>query len=198
MQKIPSILHKNSTFSILHNQFYKTPTSVHLLYTIFDINNIFMFFFNIILPTRFFFQYFLFFFLLSFSLSLLFPLSFLPLLSSSSSHIQNPKAPKQELHQHHSHHKHHNAFPIHRSPSTQRHHHKHFINTDLRQPTKLISINTDLRQPITSTPSTPISINTELRQPITDLHQHRSTSPITNPMILFWWLILWLIFYVCS
>ena len=185
MQKIPSILHKNSTFSILHNQFYKTPTSVHLLYTIFDINNIFMFFFNTILPTHFFFQYFIFFFLLSFSLSLLFPIFFLPLLSSSFSHIQNPKAPKQELHQHHSHHKHHNASPIHRSPSTQKHHHKHSINTDLRQPTKLISINTDLRQPITSTPSTPISINTELRQPITDLHQHRSTSPITNPMILF-------------
>ena len=31
--------------SILHIYFYKTPTSVHLLYTIFYINNIFIFFF---------------------------------------------------------------------------------------------------------------------------------------------------------
>ena len=30
------------TFSILHHHFYKTPISVHLLYTIFYINNIYM------------------------------------------------------------------------------------------------------------------------------------------------------------
>ena len=30
------------TFSILHHHFYKTPTSVHLLHTIFYINNIYM------------------------------------------------------------------------------------------------------------------------------------------------------------
>ena len=40
---------KKTTFSILYTYFYKTPTSVHLLYTIFYINNIFIFFFNIIL-----------------------------------------------------------------------------------------------------------------------------------------------------
>ena len=33
---------KNILFSILHYHFYKTPTSVYLLYTIFSINNIFM------------------------------------------------------------------------------------------------------------------------------------------------------------
>ena len=135
-----------------------------------------MFFFNIILPTRFFFQYFLFFLLLSFSLSLPFPLSFLPFLSSSFSHVQNPEAPEQELHQHHSHHNHHNASPIHRSSSTQKHHHKHSINTDLHQPIKLIFINTDLSQPITSTPSTPISINPSPISINTNLHQNRSPS----------------------
>ena len=35
LQKIPSILHKKLTFSILHYHFYKTPTSVYLLYTLF-------------------------------------------------------------------------------------------------------------------------------------------------------------------
>ena len=40
VEKIPSILHKKHTFSILHHYFYKTLTSVHLLYTIFYINNI--------------------------------------------------------------------------------------------------------------------------------------------------------------
>ena len=43
------ILHKKTIFFILYTYFYKTPTSVHLLYTIFYINNIFIFFFNIIL-----------------------------------------------------------------------------------------------------------------------------------------------------
>ena len=32
MEKIPSILHKKPTFSILHHYFYKTPTSVYLFY----------------------------------------------------------------------------------------------------------------------------------------------------------------------
>ena len=45
----PSILHthpkKKTTFSILHTNFYKTPTSVNLLYIIFYINNIFILFF---------------------------------------------------------------------------------------------------------------------------------------------------------
>ena len=35
VQKIPSILHKKPTFSILHYHFYKTPTSIYLLYTLF-------------------------------------------------------------------------------------------------------------------------------------------------------------------
>ena len=164
MQKIPSILHQKSTFSILHNQFYKTPTSVHLLFTIFHINNIFIFFY---LPVSFSNTSFSFFFFL-FPYLCRFPfLFFLFFLLSLT--FKTQKQPEQELHQHHSHHKHYNTSPIHRSPSTQKHHHKHSINTDLHQPTKLISINTDLRQPITSTPSTPISIKT-------DLHQHRSPS----------------------
>ena len=33
---------KKPTFSILHQYFYKIPTSIHLLYTIFYINNIFI------------------------------------------------------------------------------------------------------------------------------------------------------------
>ena len=132
---------KKTTFFILHTHFYKTPTSVHLLYTIFYINNIFIFFFNIILSTvSFSYTSSSFFFLISLS----FPLSFLPLLFSSFSHGQNPKAPEQAFHQHHNHHKHHNASPIHRSPSTQKHYHEHSINTDLRQATKPISINTNL------------------------------------------------------
>ena len=137
-------------------------THQSIYYTLYLIQIIFLYsFFNINLPTGLFFQYFLFFLLLSFSLSLSFPLSFLPLLSSSFSHVQNLEAPKQELHQHHSHHKHHNASPIHRSLSTQKHHHKHSINTNLCQPTKLISINPSL-----------ISINT-------DLH-HRSKSALQS------------------
>ena len=32
VEKIPSILHKKPTFSILHRYFYKTPTSVYLFY----------------------------------------------------------------------------------------------------------------------------------------------------------------------
>ena len=35
VEKIPFILHKKPIFSILHHHFYKTPTSVYLLYTIF-------------------------------------------------------------------------------------------------------------------------------------------------------------------
>ena len=60
-------------FFILHHHFYKTPTSVYLLYTIFYINNIFIFFFLI--------------YFFSFSLSLYhFLFLFLPFLSSSFSH----------------------------------------------------------------------------------------------------------------
>ena len=36
-----SILQENHTFSILHTNFYKTPTSVCLFYTIFYLNNTF-------------------------------------------------------------------------------------------------------------------------------------------------------------
>ena len=76
---------KKTTFFILHTHFYKTPTSVHLLYTIFYINNIFIFFFNIILSTvSFSHTSSSFFFLISLS----FPLSFLPLLFSSFSRGQ--------------------------------------------------------------------------------------------------------------
>ena len=32
VEKIPSILHKKPTFSILHHYFYKTPTSIYLFY----------------------------------------------------------------------------------------------------------------------------------------------------------------------
>ena len=42
---ISSILHKKLIFFILYHHFYKTPISIHLLYTIFYINNIFIFFF---------------------------------------------------------------------------------------------------------------------------------------------------------
>ena len=57
-------IQKKTTFSILHTHFYKIPTSIHLLYNIFYINNIFIFFFLIL-----------------FYLPFLFPI--LPLLSSS-------------------------------------------------------------------------------------------------------------------
>ena len=40
---------KKNTFSILHTNFYKTPTSVYLLYTLFYINNIFLFYFSLTL-----------------------------------------------------------------------------------------------------------------------------------------------------
>ena len=36
---------KKAIFSILHTYFYKTPTSVYLLYTLFSLNNHFIFFF---------------------------------------------------------------------------------------------------------------------------------------------------------
>ena len=61
--------------------FYKTSISVHLLYTIFYINNIFLFFFNIILsPVSFSYSFSSFFFLISLCRFLFL---FLPLLSSS-------------------------------------------------------------------------------------------------------------------
>ena len=44
-----SILQKKNTFSILHTNFYKTSTSVYLLYTLFYINNIFLFYFSLTL-----------------------------------------------------------------------------------------------------------------------------------------------------
>ena len=152
---------KKLFFSILHIYFYKTLTLVDLLYTIFYINNIFIFFFNIILSTvSFSYTSSSFFFLISVS----FPLS---LLSSSFSHGQNPEALEQALHQHHNHHKHRNASPIHLSPSTQKHHHKHSINTDLHQPI------TDLHQH-----RSPLLI--QITSPI-----HDPQSPITNLTILF-------------
>ena len=40
---------KKHTFSILHTHFYKTLTSVYLLYTLFYINNIFLFYFPLTL-----------------------------------------------------------------------------------------------------------------------------------------------------
>ena len=41
----PSILHKKTIFSILHTHFYKTPTSIYLLYPIFYLNSHFSHFF---------------------------------------------------------------------------------------------------------------------------------------------------------
>ena len=40
---------KKILFSILHTHFYKTPTLVYLLYTLFYINNIFLFYFSLTL-----------------------------------------------------------------------------------------------------------------------------------------------------
>ena len=73
-------------FFILHTYFYNILTSVHLLYTIFYINNIFIFFFNIILsPISFSYSSSSFFFFLFPYFSLRFPISFS---SSSFSHGQ--------------------------------------------------------------------------------------------------------------
>ena len=77
---------QKTTFSILQTYFYKIPKSIHLLYTIFYINNIFLFFFNIILsPVSFSYSFSSFFFLISLCRFLFL---FLPLLSSSFSHDQ--------------------------------------------------------------------------------------------------------------
>ena len=43
MHKIPSILHVKPTFSILHTNFYKTPTSIYLFYTFIQQNIHFFF-----------------------------------------------------------------------------------------------------------------------------------------------------------
>ena len=91
---LSSILHKKSYIFYFTHSFLQNTTSVYLLYTIFYINIIFIFFFLILfyLPININ-LFFLFFLFLSFSLSLSFPLSFLPLLSSSFYHSQNPEAP---------------------------------------------------------------------------------------------------------
>ena len=81
---------KKLTFSFLHHHFYKTLTSVYLLYTMFYINNIFIFFFKYyFISALFFFLLLLPFLPFSFSLSLCrFLILFLPLLFSSFSHGQ--------------------------------------------------------------------------------------------------------------
>ena len=98
MQTFHLFCTKKAIFSILHTYFYKTSTSIHLLYIIFYINNIFIFFFLILFYLPFLFPILpllssSFFFLIS----LPFPLSFLPLLSSSFSHGQNPDTPENSI-----------------------------------------------------------------------------------------------------
>ena len=175
MQNIPSILHKKNLRFLFYTITFTKHLHQFIYYIHFFIKIIFSLTFFIIshlLPPNpsFSFEYTPFFFTPSLSLSSpLFLLLFFFFWESLS--FLFSVNPLQALHQH-------------------------------RSPSKLISINTDLCQPITNlhqnrSPSTTIHINPSSISINTDPnHLSNPWSPITDPTILFQWLIFFLVDFV--